>query len=113
VDVLNIEIFKPLDEAEEIIQAIRQHCPQLEYFCFPFIDKVNNALEELLLNSKHLKKIVISGYYVDGDVMIKTLLKSISKKLRHIEINGDWKFSVKVLEEFLSNWKERGYLLYL
>ncbi|POG67208.1 hypothetical protein GLOIN_2v1649613, partial [Rhizophagus irregularis DAOM 181602=DAOM 197198] len=111
-----IEIYKPLVEAEEIIKIIRvvyQHCPQLEYFCFPFVDKVGDILEELLLKCNDLKKIIMNGYYLDGDILLKILIKSISKKLQHIEINGDWKFSVKELEEFLNNWKERNCLLYI
>ncbi|GBB88339.1 hypothetical protein RclHR1_01490020 [Rhizophagus clarus] len=111
-----IEIYKPLVEAEEIIKIIRvvyQHCPQLEYFCFPFVDKVGDILEELLLNCNYLKKIIMNGYYLDGDILLRILIKSTSKKLQHIEINGDWKFSVKELEGFLNNWKERKCLLYL
>ncbi|RIA79465.1 hypothetical protein C1645_840600 [Glomus cerebriforme] len=108
-----IEIYKPRVTADDIIpiiSIIHQHCPLLEYFCFPYVVEVNNSLGELLRNCKQLKKIFINGFYLNGDTLLKILLKSIS--LQHIEINGDWKFSIERLKEFLNNWKERRSSLY-
>ncbi|RIA95081.1 hypothetical protein C1645_873033 [Glomus cerebriforme] len=98
----------------QIIRAVHKYCPQLEYFYFPFVESINNTLEDLLINSNHLKTIVINNFYViilNGDVLLKILSKSVSKKLQHIKINGYWEFSVNALEEFLNNWKENIYFI--
>ncbi|RIA87943.1 hypothetical protein C1645_776174, partial [Glomus cerebriforme] len=76
-----IEIYKPRIEAEDIIPILRvinQRCPRLEYLCFPYVVEVNNSLEELLINCKHLKTIFINGFYLNGDALLEILLKSIS-----------------------------------
>ena len=48
----------------------------------------------------------------NNDVLLRILLKSTSKKLQHIEMNNNLKFSLEALKEFLNNWKERNCSLY-
>ncbi|CAB5205854.1 unnamed protein product [Rhizophagus irregularis] len=106
--------------AEDIIQiiiAIYQYCPKLEYFCIPFVDTIDDSLGDLLINCSQLKHIKIyDGSLIDeslnGDAVLKILLKSTSKNLQRIEIKGSWKFSVEAIEKFLNNLKERNYSLY-
>ncbi|CAB4398661.1 unnamed protein product [Rhizophagus irregularis] len=72
---------------------------------------------DLLINCSQLKHIKIyDGSLIDeslnGDAVLKILLKSTSKNLQRIEIKGSWKFSVEAIEKFLNNLKERNYSLY-
>ncbi|PKY22445.1 hypothetical protein RhiirB3_436429 [Rhizophagus irregularis] len=107
-------------KAEDIIQiviAIYQNCPKLEHLCIPFVDTIDDALGDLLVHCNQLEYIKIYGrlpFYesLNGDVILKILSKSTSKKLERIEMRGSWKFSVESLEEFLNNLKERNYSLY-
>jgi hypothetical protein len=103
-----------VEDIMQIIIAIYQHCPKLEYVCIPFVDTIDDALGDLLINCNQLKNIIIyhDGSFNEGDAVLKILLKSTSKKLQRIEMKGLWKFSVEGLEGFLNTLKERNYSIY-
>ncbi|CAB4402908.1 unnamed protein product [Rhizophagus irregularis] len=112
--------FAKKNITEDIIQiviAIYQNCPKLEHLCIPFVDTIDDALGDLLVHCNQLEYIQIYGGFpsdesLNGDVILKILSKSTSKKLERIEMKGSWKFSVGPLKEFLNNLKERNYSLY-
>ncbi|PKC62589.1 hypothetical protein RhiirA1_521455 [Rhizophagus irregularis] len=112
--------FAKKNITEDIIQiviAIYQNCPKLEHLCIPFVDTIDDALGDLLVHCNQLEYIQIYGGFpsdesLNGDVILKILSKSTSKKLERIEMKGSWKFSVDPLKEFLNDLKERNYSLY-
>ncbi|PKY27800.1 hypothetical protein RhiirB3_443663 [Rhizophagus irregularis] len=113
--------FAKKNITEDIIQiviAIYQNCPKLEHLCIPFVDTIDDALGDLLVHCNQLEYIQIYGGFpsdesLNGDVILKILSKSTSKKLKRIEMKGSWKFSVDPLKEFLNDLKERNYSLYI
>jgi hypothetical protein len=103
------------EDVISIIITIYYHCPKLEYLCIPFVDTIDDALEDLLINCNQLKNIKIyefSNESLDGDTLLRILSKSTSKKLQRIEMKGSWNFSAERLEEFLNNLKEKNHSLY-
>ncbi|GBB92353.1 hypothetical protein RclHR1_00020056 [Rhizophagus clarus] len=106
-------------KAEDLIQvinAIYQNCPKLEYLCIPYANTIDDALGDLFINCNQLKDIEIYDGYPDdplnGDIVLKILLKTNPKKLQRIEMKGEWNFSVEGFEEFLDNLEERNYSIY-
>ncbi|CAB4427969.1 unnamed protein product [Rhizophagus irregularis] len=106
-----------IDDIIQIVIAIYQNCPKLEDLYITFFDTIVDALGDLLVHCNQLEFIQICSKYpfnvpTNGDVVLKILSKSTSKKLERIEMFGSWKFSVESMKEFLNNWKERKYPLY-
>ncbi|CAB4383274.1 unnamed protein product [Rhizophagus irregularis] len=120
VDINNPFAKNTEDDIIDIIQiviAIYQNCPKLEHLYISFFDTIVDALGDLLVHCNQLECIEICSKYpfyvpANGDVVLKILSKSTSKKLERIEMSGSWKFSVESMKEFLNNWKERKYPLY-
>ncbi|GET04904.1 hypothetical protein GLOIN_2v1764020 [Rhizophagus clarus] len=107
------------------IRKVYEYCPSIEYLSLAISSSKEHFIEfEKLLkicqNLKLLIIIIVYNYDIEmddierkllenGEELLKILSRSAPTNLREIRIIYDYKFSLKVLEEFLENWK--GYAL--
>ncbi|EXX76175.1 uncharacterized protein OCT59_010121 [Rhizophagus irregularis] len=102
------------------IRKIYENCPEIEYLSLLFSSSKEHfaEFEKLLKVCKNLKSVllIISNIYEretyekimsNGEELLKVLIKSAPKNLREIRFFDYFKFSLKNLEFFLENWKER------
>jgi hypothetical protein len=126
-------IFRPNDTEFEyynfkenslnFTRKLCENCPSIEYLSISFYpSKENfNEFEKLLRICQNLKSLLIVILNTDkvesseeisknGEKLLEILIRSASANLKEIRFYDDFKFSLKILEEFLEKWRGRSLL---
>ncbi|PKC68864.1 hypothetical protein RhiirA1_506090 [Rhizophagus irregularis] len=117
---LGNDIKNFIEDSLIFIRNIYKNCPSIEYLSlvFPPSKEHYAEIEELLKICQNLKKLLLvifdqtfeeSTYYEKvlkyGQDLLKILISSKSTNIKEIRFYGDFKFSLKALEEFLRKWE--------
>ncbi|EXX72960.1 uncharacterized protein OCT59_012785 [Rhizophagus irregularis] len=117
---LGNDIKNFIEDSLIFIRNIYKNCPSIEYLSlvFPPSKEHYAEIEELLKICQNLKKLLLvifdqtfeeSTYYEKvlkyGEDLLKILISSKSTNIEEIRFYGDFKFSLKALEEFLRKWE--------
>ncbi|CAB4487285.1 unnamed protein product [Rhizophagus irregularis] len=101
------------------IRIVYENCPSIEYLSILFSPTKENftELEKLLKRCQNLKSLLILIFdtsfndYEDhlkyGEELLKILIRSAPTNFKEIICDSEFKFSLKMMEEFLVNWKDR------
>ncbi|EXX72344.1 hypothetical protein RirG_070170 [Rhizophagus irregularis DAOM 197198w] len=102
------------------IRKIYENCPLIEYLSIAFSPskKHFDEFEKLLKICQNLKSILLvildsnggetnEKILENGEELLKVLTRSASINLKEIRFYDDFKFSLKSLENFFENWKNR------
>ncbi|GBC09203.1 hypothetical protein RclHR1_08690006 [Rhizophagus clarus] len=107
-----------------LIRKIYEHCPSIERLSLAFSPSKQHFIEfeNLLKVCQNLKSLLIIPYFREekyekvyeyGEELLKILIRSASTNLREIRFFDQFKFSLKILEEFFENWRGRSALTIL
>jgi hypothetical protein len=109
-----------IEDSLNFICNIYKFCPSIEYLSLAFSPSKDHfiELEKLLNTCQNLKSLLLDildfsyeevTYHQNileyGEKLLKILLSSTPNKIKEIRFCGDFKFSLKTLEEFLGKWK--------
>ncbi|CAB4402982.1 unnamed protein product [Rhizophagus irregularis] len=120
----SISDFETADEnfnesSLNFIRIVYENCPSIEYLSILFSPTKENftELEKLLKRCQNLKSLLILIFdtnfndYEDhlkyGEELLKILIRSAPTNFKEIICDSEFKFSLKMMEEFLVNWKDR------
>jgi hypothetical protein len=97
-----------------LLKVISNHCPKIKHLKSCLGPKDLIYLKSLLMNCRNLKRLSLNSLYdVDdiGDELLGILTKFSPKSLNKITINGNWKYSIDVFENFFESYREQKLLL--
>jgi hypothetical protein len=101
------------------ICKVYENCPSIEYLSLLISPTKENfsELEKLLKICQNLKSlliVILENYdetYEDfleyGEILLKILIRSAPINFKEIRFGKEFKFSLKILEEFLEKWRGR------
>jgi hypothetical protein len=101
------------DEFLIFICKIYKNCPLIEHLSLLFLSTMEHFIEfeKLLIICQKLKSLLLviinNDKKTTGKKLLKILTKSAPTNLREIRFFEDFKFSLKDLEKFFKNWKDR------
>ncbi|EXX69913.1 uncharacterized protein OCT59_026620 [Rhizophagus irregularis] len=101
------------------IRKIHQNCPSVEYLSLLFPSTANHfrEFETLLKSCQALKSLLLSISTINkeetGRELLKILVRSAPTNLREIRFFEEFQFTLKNLETFFKNWKNRPALTIL
>ncbi|GBB83972.1 hypothetical protein RclHR1_10610002 [Rhizophagus clarus] len=100
------------------IRKVYENCPLIEYLSIILTPSKEHfsEFENLLKICQHLKSLLIIYLYREeliseetnlknGEILLKSLIKSAPINLKEIRVCYDCKFSLESLEDFLEKWK--------
>ncbi|PKC01108.1 hypothetical protein RhiirA5_381977 [Rhizophagus irregularis] len=107
------------EDSLNFICKVHQNCPSVEYLSLLFLSTADHftEFETLLKSCQTLKSLLLSIPSINkeetGEKLLKILIRSAPKNLREIRFFKEFQFSLKNLETFFKNWKDRPALTIL